>query len=235
MVSFAVQRHVRELYASRKQRFALRPGVCLLGRALRFVSGIGEREDDRPFIQPAHGLDNTLVERATLGADADQDRRLQGLNRFHKIFRRRRLVRIYLLRFREIGARWLQQPVDVEHEDAAARFILGQSLVLQGYGDQLGDTYPSRAGAQEQDALVGQRSIDDLQRRRESRQRDTGRPLDVIVVTQDLVGVAVEQSNRIGALPVLEVNAAIREYLLHRLDEFFDEFVQLFIGRWLLT
>src|SRR6267143_2095151 len=61
MVSFAIQRHVRELYASRKQRFALRPGICLLGRALRLVSGIGEREDDRPFIELAHSLDNTLV------------------------------------------------------------------------------------------------------------------------------------------------------------------------------
>ncbi len=92
-------------------------------------------------------------------------------------------MRIYLLRFRQIGARWLQQPVDVEHGDAAARFIPGQSLVLHGCGDQLGDAYPGRAGAQEQDALIGQRSIDDLQRRRQSSKRDAGRTLNVVVVT----------------------------------------------------
>jgi hypothetical protein len=31
------------------------------------------------------------------------------------------------------------------------------------------------------------------------------------------------------------VDAAARKDLLHRLDEIFDEFVQLIIGRWLLT
>ena len=135
----AVNDHIRELHARREERLALRPGVGLLGRALRLVGRIGEREDDRPLVEPAHRLDHPLVEGATLGADADQDRRLQRLDGLHQILGGLRLMCIDLLGIRQASAGRFQQPVDVEHGDAAARGVLRKPLFLHGGDDQIGD------------------------------------------------------------------------------------------------
>ena len=108
-------------------------------------------------------------------------------------------------------------------------------LALHGGDDQIGDADPSRAGAEEQNPLFGQRRVDDLQRRRQPGEHDAGRALDVVVVAEHLVDIAVEHTDCIRPLPVLEVDAAAGEDLLHRQDEFFDELVQLLVGRRLLT
>jgi len=94
-------------------------------------------------------------------ADADQDGRLQRLNRFREILRRRRLVRKYLLR----SDRWremLQRPSTSNMEMRLRASFLGQPFGLHELRRQLGDAYPGRAGAQEQDTLVNQWSVDDL-------------------------------------------------------------------------
>jgi hypothetical protein len=54
--------------------------------------------------------------------------------------------------------------------------------------------------------------------------------LDVVIVAQHLVSVAVQQANGVGALPILEMDAAIGEDRLHRLHEFLDEFVEFLLG-----
>ena len=64
----------------------------------------------------------------------------------------------------------------------------------------------------------------------EARHGDAARPLDVVVVAADLVLVLREQPEGVGALPVLEVDAAPREDVLHGLHELVDQRVEL-LGR----
>lgn len=54
--------HGRERHARRVNRLAVRPRVGLLGRALGTTGGIRQREDDRPLVDPAHGLDHFPTE-----------------------------------------------------------------------------------------------------------------------------------------------------------------------------
>jgi hypothetical protein len=110
------------------------------------------------------------------------------------------------------------------------RAALCESPFLHGRDQQIGDADPRRAGSEKQDALLDQRRIDDLEGRREPRQRDAGRPLNVVVVAEDPVGIPVEEPDRVGPLPVLEVDTAPREDLLDGLHELLDELVQLPLG-----
>ncbi len=70
----------------------------------------------------------------------------------------------------------------------------------------------------------------DLEGGEQPGERHAGRALDVVVVAADLVAVARQQVDRVAARPVLEVDAAEREHLLHRLHELVHEGVQ-FLGR----
>src|SRR5208283_2858436 len=96
---------------------------------------------------------------------------------------------------------------------------------------QIADADAGRAGAQEQDARLGQLRVDDLQGGGQPRERDARCALDVIVVAQHLVFIPGEQPDRIRALPVLEMDATTGEYLLHGLDEFVGESVDLVLRR----
>ena len=58
-----------ELHAGSIERLAIRPGVSLLGGALGLVGRVGEGEDDRPLVEPAHRLDDPLAEGAALGME----------------------------------------------------------------------------------------------------------------------------------------------------------------------
>ena len=69
-----------------------------------------------------------------------------------------------------------------------------------------------------------------LTRGDQSGQHHAGRALDIIVVAAHLVAIAGQQVDRVAARPVLEVDAAEREHLLHRLDELVHERVEL-LGR----
>ena len=75
----------------------------------------------------------------------------------HEVAWRALLVRVDLLRGREVVARGLEQPVDVEHGDARLRGLLRQPLALHGRDEHVGDADGGRARAQEEDALVAQR------------------------------------------------------------------------------
>src|SRR5260370_1103099 len=57
---------------------------------------------------------------------------------------------------------------------------------------------PARARPEERDSLRSHRRILGLQRGRQSRQRDAGRALDIIVVAEHLVPISVEKPDRIG-------------------------------------
>jgi len=81
------KRHVRELPARSVERLALGPRVSLLGGALGLLRWVGQREDDWPLVEPAHGLDHTLVEGAALRAHPYEDSRLNPLDRLDQTAR----------------------------------------------------------------------------------------------------------------------------------------------------
>ncbi len=68
----------------------------------------------------------------------------------------------------------------------------------------------------------------DLEGGDQTGERHTGRALDVVVVATHLVAVAREEVDRVAARPVLEVDAAEWEHLLHRRHELVYEGVQFF-------
>src|SRR5262249_3318248 len=88
---------------------------------------------------------------------------------------------------------------------------------------------------EEQDALLAERRVDDLERRGQAGEHDAGRALEVVVVTEDLLLVAVEEPDGVRPLPVLEVDAAAGEHLLYGLNELVHELVQPVLGRWRLA
>ena len=95
---------------------------------------------------------------------------------------------------------------------------------------QVGQTDSGRTGAQEQILLVLQLRALELGCVDHAGKRYAGRALHIVVVDAVLVAVALEQVDGIDAGPVLEVNAALRKHLLHRLDELVDEGIEIVGG-----
>src|SRR4029077_2709303 len=101
-------------------------------RTLRFPSRIGQREDDRPFIEPAQRLYHLRAEQASLGADADHRRRLEGLDcrdNFGVLGRQiarvewfagRQLLDPRLLVRSETGTTFDNESLGIKHRDLAA-------------------------------------------------------------------------------------------------------------------
>src|SRR5215217_966474 len=84
-----------------------------------------------------------------------------------------------------------------------------------------------RSGAEEQVALVLEGGALDPAGVDHARQRDARGPLHVVVVAADLVAVPFQQVYGIDPGPVLEMDAAPREDILHRIDEFIDEAIEV--------
>src|SRR3981189_2579294 len=99
-----------------------------------------------------------------------------------------------------------------------------------GMAQQVHTCRTSGSGSEEKDTLRHQWFGDDLQCRGQTSKDDTGSALDVIVVAEHLVRVAVQEADRVGPLPILEMNAAVRKELLHRPDEFLGQFIEFLIG-----
>ena len=231
MEGLAVEGDIRELHAAGDQRLAVGPGIGLLRRALGLVCRVGQREDDRPLDVLGHGLDHAFGEGASRGAAADQDRRLERVHRAREIRRRLgALVRIDLLRRREILARGFDQAVDVEHRHLLHRLGAVETLVDHRFDDHVADADAGRAGAEEEDALILEARLDDLQRGGDGGDSDRSRALDVVVVDEVIVGVARQQPDRVGALPVLEMHADAGEHLVGRRHELVGERVHLVRG-----
>ena len=108
-----------------------------------------------------------------------------------------------------------------------ARLGLAQPFEHHGLDDHAGDAGAGRAGAQEHDSLVRELAAGDPQRAEHADQRRAGGALDVVVVAAHLVAIAVEQPHRVDTGPILEVDAAAREHLLHGFDELLDQGVAL--------
>ena len=122
------------------------------------------------------------------------------------------------------------RPLTSNIEIRACASFEGQALLHHGGGDQAGEADGGGTGAEEEDALVADLAAGDLEGGDQSGERHAARALDVVVVAAHLVAVARQQVDRVAARPVLEVDAAVREHLLHRLHELVHEGVQL-LGR----
>src|SRR5215510_1921963 len=130
---------------------------------------------------------------------------------------------VWLLEVEQILPSRLQQAVDVEHRDTRLRILEGQTFLNHGRRDQASEADGRGTGAEEEDALVAHLAASDLESGDQSGERHAAGPLNVVVVTADLVAVAGQQTDRVAARPVLEVDAAIREDLLHRVHELAHE------------
>ena len=136
-------------------------------------------------------------------------------------------VRVGLLEIEEVLAARLDQAVDVEHGDALLRLGLREPFQHHRFHDHAADAGAGRAGAEEQHALILQLPAVDPQRAEEADERRAGRALDVVVVAAHLVAIAREQPHGVDPRPILEVDAAAREHLLHRAHELLNEAVAL--------
>src|SRR5262249_61262694 len=105
-----------------------------------------------------------------------------------------------------------QQAVDIEHREPRLGLAEGQALLHRGGGDKAGEADGGGTGAEEEDALVAELAACDLEGGDQSGERHAGSALDVVVVAAHLVPVSRQQVDRVAARPVLEVDAAGREY-----------------------
>lgn len=131
----------------------------------------------------------------------------------------------------QVGARSLDEAVDIEKPNPLAGVILAEAEGLELGGNELGNAEARRAGPEEQDALVGELAARLLQAGGDPGQRDRRGALDVVIVAQHTVLVAVEHADRVGALPVLEMHTGAGEDLANRLDELLGQLVEFGLAR----
>src|SRR4029077_2231137 len=187
------------------------------------------------------------TEQPSLRADADDRRRLEGLDRRDNfgVFSRQ-IARIERLAGRqflyprllvrsETGTTFDNESLRIKQRNLAAGLGLRLTLHLHRFDDQLRDAGASRSGAEEQNALAGDQRSGNLQRRHQARQCNGSCALNVVVVAEDLISIAIEIPDRVRSLPVFEVDAALRENLLHSLDKLLDQFIEFFLRRWHLA
>ena len=188
---------------------------------------VRKREDHRPFVDPRHGLDDLLGEGAADRADADDGGRLDAFDGGDEVPSRRVLVGIRLLIVKEILPGRLQEAVDVEHMDLRLRVLQRHPLRGERGTQQVGKTDTGRSRAEKQILLVLELRALELCRVDHARKRDAGGALHVVIVDTVLVAVTLQQMHRVAARPILEMDAAFREHLLHRRNKFVDKGIQL--------
>src|SRR5262249_3883196 len=157
-------------------------------------------------------------------------RRLDGFDGGDEIPARRVRVGVRLLKVEQVLAARLEQAADVEHRDARLRVLETQAFLHHGGRDQAGKADGGRTGAEEEDALIANLAAGDLEGGDQPGERHAARALNIVVVAAHLIAVARQEVHRVAACPVLEVNAAVRKYLLHRFDELVYKGIQLLGG-----
>lgn len=82
---FPIELDGLERASGRENCGTIRPSVRFLGSALRLRGGIGQSEDDRPFVVGGHLFDDCLVERLGQRGYSDKGCRFQLLHSRQKI------------------------------------------------------------------------------------------------------------------------------------------------------
>ena len=193
--------------------------------------GIGERKDHRPLVHSRHRAHDAPVERAAYGAEPDERGRAELLDRRDQIGHGRSGLREGPLVFGDRLAVARDEAAPVDEEDTRARVLVAKAFATQRLGEEARDPGRRRARAEEEETLVRETAARDPERSEDARERDRGRPLDVVVEAAHAVAVARQEPHRIRPGPVLELNAALGELGLHRRHELLDERVELFARR----
>ena len=120
-----------------------------------------------------------------------------------------------------------EQTVDVEHVHPRPRILKCHPLLDERRTQQIREPDGRRAGAEEEVLLVLQLGPLQAGGVDHAGERDARRALHVVVVDAVLVAIPLQQMHRVHTGPVLEVDAALRKNLLHRLDELVNERIQL--------
>lgn len=100
----------------------------------------------------------------------------------------------------------------VDDPDARERFLVREALVHHPFDDALGDADAGAAGADHDDALVGELGIDALGANgaEEAGERDGAGALDVVVEAEEAVAVRVEDVVGVLRFKVLELHEGVR-------------------------
>ena len=149
----------------------------------------------------------------------------RSLDQGREVARRRVVVGERALERRQVGAGRLDEAIDVEQPRPGARRGRRHPVVDHRRRQQLGDADRRAPPAEEQEALVGERAARDLERTEDAAEGDGRGALDVVVEAAHAVAVAGQQGRRVGLGEVLELDAGVREDLLHGEHELLQEVV----------
>jgi hypothetical protein len=191
---------------------------------------VRQRKDHRPVVDTRHALDDLLGERTTDGADADDGGRPDAFDGGDEVPGRCMPVCIRLLEIDQVCARRLQQSVDIEHVDPGLRILGGHALRNKRRTQQVRKANARRTGAEEQVLFVPQSGALEPGGVDHAGERDARRALHVVVIDAEFVTIALQQMHCVHPGPILEMDAAFREHLLHRFDKLVDKGVE-FAGR----
>ena len=118
-----------------------------------------------------------------------------------------------------------EQPVPVDQEEPLRRRARVQTGLHHSLKQQLRDAAAGRAGAEDRDALLGQRHAGHLDGGEQRAGRDRGGALDVVVEGAEPVAIAVEQPRRVVLGEVLPLQQHVGPALCDGADELLDEVV----------
>src|SRR5262249_7109818 len=154
------------------------------------LSRVGKGEDDGPVVEPGHRLDDRAGERLAHRADAQDGRRLDGLDTGDEIPARGVRMRVGLLKVEKGLAAGVQQAIDVKHRNALMRLLERKAFLHHGGGDQAGQPDGGGTGAKEQDSLITNSAAGDSERGEKTGERHAASALNVVVVATNPITVA---------------------------------------------
>ena len=117
------------------------------------------------------------------------------------------------------------QPLHIEEPAATPRFGRRHTLVDEHGDEQIGDAGRGRPGAEEEQALGGERPARQAQRRNQSRDGHRRSALNIVVERRQPIAMARQQGERIFGGKVLELQQGSGKHFLNAADEFVEQLV----------
>jgi hypothetical protein len=128
-----------------------------------------------------------------------------------------------LLKFRKIGARAYNEPIDVEQRIASPCLSNFHSLERHRLSDELRNAGPSRTAAKKEKALIRDLLSRNAHRGEDASKRHGGGALDVIVISTSFVPISGEDRDGIDVCKILPLDAALGVEFLHSVHELIHE------------
>jgi hypothetical protein len=207
---------------------ALALGVLdsVLEGALGLGAGVGQGEDDGLVVHRSHLLEDLGGEGTANGTKAHKNSRLDVVD---DLLKRLVLLAVVVVTGKvQLVVGELAGPVvgdhalGVDQPEALASLVLGEALLHEESGELLGNTDTSRAGTEEDSALVLGRNARLLDGVDEAGKNHSASALDVVVEHGVGVLVALERGEGVLEVLVLDDNAgpALGESGHHLVEEF---------------